>query len=908
MRVYCIVIAFFLSFSCLFSQNAFQSILGNYISHSLAKDSLIVNCDGGTIFFVPFSKNILKIEVFKKEEYKEYPTFAVIADKGHIDLPLTDNVDNLILQSGNITVKIQKTPINISYYKNGNLLLKEKWGFFDNGWGFGCTFENDGSEKYYGTGSRAMPIDRNRNFMQNFNLHKFKYTFGEGWMPIAFPFYISSRMYGLFCDKHEPGFIDFGVTYNDVNMISTGGRNFRYYLIVGDNYAEILESYTYLTGRQPLPPRWALGYMQSKFLYFSRSHATEMINSMRRDSFPMDVFINDVGWFGGADSLGKFNWDSALWGDHIEFMDELKKDGIKTIVITQSYFMKHLENFKEAEKAGYFTKNEKGETYLIDNFEPHLSAMLDITNPFAMDWFWNLYKNILGEGVAGIWIDLGEPLYNPADMIYEQGSAAYIHNIYNLLWLRLIFEKTLLDFPNRRVFTLSRSGWAGMQRYGAYPWSGDVERSYLGLKAQIPLILGASMSGIAYMNSDIGGFWGNPSCPERYTRWMQFGAFSPLMRVHNAEIPAEPYLYDEPFKSVLRKFVNLRYQLLPYNYTLAWENHKSGLPIMRQMDFYEPQNKFLNDINDQYFWGKDIVVAPIIDTLINGRYVKLPNGKWFNYWNNNVYDGNDSVYVSAPLEEMPLFVRSGSIIPMCPVYKSTDYYNADTLILNYYHDLTEPYSQFIMYNDDGATPGSYEKNEYELLEFSAENSKSGFVFTMKRQGPGFESKPTIRSILLKSINIINEPSNVSVHKTNLLISQSKEEFFECDKCAWWDKERTTLYIKTLWENIDTEIEVIYGSNNIVNDYPNIPSVLGSLIQNPFTGSVDIPLSVKHQGNYRINIYDLNGRVLFEFSKNMLPGNYIINWFPNRITAGVFNAVLFTNFSVESQKFLYFPYK
>ena len=229
------------------------------------------------------------------------------------------------------------------------------------------------------------------------------------------------------------------------------------------------------------------------------------------------------------------------------------------------------------------------------------------------------------------------------------GSARYVHNVYSQFWAQMLSDKYKQEYPNQRLFNLIRSGYAGMQRYSTFPLSGDIQRSYDGLKTQVQIMLSMGMSGVAYSHSDLGGFTGGPKNPELYTRWLQYGAFCPIMRAHGEGVPAEPIFYDSKYKNIVRDYINLRYKLLPYNYTLSYENTTTGIPIARSINFYEPENTSISNVCDEYFWGDNFLVAPVFEANATSRNVIFPKGKWINYWTNEIYNGNSTTKVDVPL-------------------------------------------------------------------------------------------------------------------------------------------------------------------------------------------------------------------------------------------------------------------
>jgi alpha-glucosidase (family GH31 glycosyl hydrolase) len=301
-------------------------------------------------------------------------------------------------------------------------------------------------------------------------------------------------------------------------------------------------------------------------------------------------------------------------------------------------------------------------------------------------------------------------------VVHSIGKARDVHSIYPLTWAKTIFDGYQKDFPEQRVFNLARSGGAGMQRYATFPWSGDVFRSWGGYNAQIPIMLGMSMSGIGYMHADAGGFAQGEKDAELYIRWMEFAAFTPIYRAHAdpAVAAPEPIFWDEATQKIVKEYVNMRYRFLPYTYSLAYQNTTSGRPLAMPINYFEPNNTKLAAINDEYLWGKDLLIAPIQEKGKSSRTVYFPKGRWINWWTSEV--ASDSTVVNAPLEQVPIFAKSGSIVPMTINLKNTEAYTGDTLVVRYFADDTQK-AEFTLYDDNGKDPQAIAHKQYELINF-----------------------------------------------------------------------------------------------------------------------------------------------------------------------------------------------
>jgi alpha-glucosidase (family GH31 glycosyl hydrolase) len=590
--------------------------------------------------------------------------------------------------------------------------------------GVGVRFRLAPGEQLYGTGSRALPVDRRGYRLELYNQAHYGSQNNEPNLNIALPTVLSSRGYMLFFDNHAPGYLDLGKT--DANVLEYGGEgltSLSYFVITGQNQAEILDRYTRLTGRQPLPPRWALGLIQSRFGYKSDVEMQHVASRMRREGFPLDALVLDLYWFGGTKRQGDLSWDKANFPDPAGMMSRLNKQGVKTILISEPYVMRTSRNDSTVRTRGLVGTTAAGWPFTVSSFWAGPASILDVFKPQARTWLWNYYRTLHDQGAAGWWSDLGEPENHPEAMQHVAGAARAVHNAYGQRWASIFTEGYTRDFPEERVFNLARSGWAGMQRNAVFPWSGDINRSWSGYRAQVPVMVGMGQGGVGYMHSDAGGFCVGGIDPELYTRWLQMASLCPILRPHGEGVPPEPYYYPEPYKSSVREAVKLRYQLLPYLYTLAWQNTTTGAPLARPLDFssYYPdsatstQSTESDYQNSEYLLGPNLLVAPVLNPSQRRRNVVLPSGNWVDFYTNKTYAGNQTVGMSAPLAHTPLLVRAGAFLPMTAYRPSTAQYRPDTLLLRYYPDPSAPESEFTMYDDDGHSAKALARHQYETL-------------------------------------------------------------------------------------------------------------------------------------------------------------------------------------------------
>ena len=744
---------------------------GRYKSHSFSNNTLrITATDGSTLQIRLWAEGVVKAEYFAPNQVtradssmsvvqapvSSTETQDIISAKPTVaDLRTTLVLVHGALAGGLATV-IDKRTLRVSFYQNDHILAEQSSPAFRTApappsaattsapGGTAVRFRLAPGEQLYGTGSRALPVDRRGYRLELYNQAHYGSQNGEPNLNITLPTVLSSRGYMLFFDHHTAGYFDLGRA--DKNVLEYGGENLTtlsYFVITGRDQAEILNRYTALTGRQPLPPRWALGLIQSRFGYKTEVEMQNVAARMRRENFPLDALVLDLYWFGGTTKQGDLSWDRPNFPDPTGMMSRLNQQGVKTILISEPYIMRTSRNDSTVRTLGLVGTTATGKPFTVSSFWAGPASILDVFKPQTRNWLWSYYRTLHNQGAAGWWSDLGEPENHPEAMQHVAGPTRAVHNAYGQVWASIFQDNYAREFPDERVFNLARSGWAGMQRNSVFPWSGDINRSWSGYQAQIPVMLGMGQGGVGYMHSDAGGFCAGGIDPELYTRWLQMASLCPILRPHGEGVPPEPYYYPNPYKSSVRNAVQLRYQLLPYLYSLAWQNATTGTPLVRTMDFglnyeleirsYElangksgapdrekkqlisPNSKLIIPQDDQYLLGPNLLVAPVLHPSQRRRNVVLPDGNWIDFHSNLTYPGGRTVSVPAPLAHAPLLVRAGAFLPMTAYRPSTAQYRPDTLLLRYYPDPASAKSEFTMYDDNGHSAQALARRQYETL-------------------------------------------------------------------------------------------------------------------------------------------------------------------------------------------------
>ncbi|ROS91370.1 DUF5110 domain-containing protein [Muribaculaceae bacterium Isolate-039 (Harlan)] len=656
-----------------------------------------------------------------------------------------------------------------------------------------------GGGSFYGAGERGYSFNLAGDTLVMYNKQNYGYTAGEErirQMNITMPLFLSSNGYAVVFDDFAAASM---IMSNPIVYTSESRSPVSYYFINGaGSLASVTQELSALTGRQKLPPFWALGYITSKYGYHTQQETLGVVDTLKRAGYPLDGIVLDLYWYGKEEDMGRLAWDQQQWPDHKKMLADLKARDVNTVIISQPYILRNgrgLENYNELASKGLLVKDSTGGPQEVKIWVGE-GGMFDVSNPDTRSWLRERYKTLTLEGVGGWWGDLGEPEVHPETGIHANGlSAREYHNLYGNDWSSVISDLFASEFPDRRLMTMMRGGTTGLQRYSVYPWSTDVSRSWGGLQPQITIMLNSGLSGLGYMSHDVGGFAIDPEAPydpELYVRWLQLGTFSPILRTH-AQATAEPYNYPDQ-QHIILPLIKERYRWLPYNYTLAYENASQGLPLVRPLNFYSPGSDRFDDITDEYLWGRDILVAPVMTQGATRRTIVLPDGLWVDYNNpGRLYNGGDTVTYPAPLEVLPLFVRAGAIIPQADYgMQSTEDYRTDRYTINYYPYLGK--SEYTLFEDDRKSPGSLDEGAYSLINFTGEASIEGINLDISSQGT-YPGAPKVKDLTFRIHLVDGDPSSVSVDGHKL------------KRGAWkFDRSESMLTFKIKW-NVDKPLAI-----------------------------------------------------------------------------------------------------
>ena len=722
-----------------------------------------------------YTSSMVRVIKTPKNSSFEKKSLSVVLEPKKTSFKIEEKKNELLLKSEKLEIAINTKTGNIRYNSpDHSLLLKEKTGdplftpFKDvdqDTYTVSQSFNLDPKETIYGLG-----ILQNGKMSQRNLEVKMIQANREDYIP----FFQSVKGYGLFWDNYSP------TTFSDdtsaTSFTSEVGDGIDYYFMYGGNADGVIAHMRQLTGQAPMFPLWTYGYWQSKERYKSQEETVGVVKKYRDLGVPLDGIIQDWQYWGDNYHWNAMEFLNEEFPNPQKMVDDIHALNAHIIISIWSSFGPKTQPYKELEKDNmlfnFSTWPQSGKSDWPPNMDyPSGVRVYDPYNPKARDIYWKyLKKGLFSLGIDGWWMDSTEPDHldiKPEDFDEKTylGSFRKVRNAFPLMTVGGVYKHMREATSDKRVFILTRSAFAGQQRYAANTWSGDTEASWKTLKDQISSGLNFSLTGIPYWNSDIGGFFiwefkdklDDPEYRELYARWLQFATFTPMMRSHGADAPREIYQFGkkgEPVYDALEKYINLRYSLLPYIYSEAWQitNQQSSLMRALVMDF--PKDEKVLDLNDQYMFGHSFLVAPVLKSMYTEdkkenfqqdgyRQVYLPKGtEWFDYWTGERFSGGQTIDKKAPIDILPLYVKAGSIVPVGPKVDYAEQKDWSNLKINIYPGAD---AEFTLYEDENDNY-NYEKGAYSEIKFVWDNNKQQLTIE-KRQGK-FEGMLKDRSFQL----------------------------------------------------------------------------------------------------------------------------------------------------------------
>lgn len=717
------------------------------------------------------SDEIIRVRLAPHSVFLDDFSYAVpTVDQKVTTFRLEENEDFYAISTNTVTCRVNKADFLISFVDNTTGMVMSKdtspmhWeeNVEFGGYYVFATKECLPEENFFGLGDKSGNLNLRGRKFQNWNTDAYSFGWDQDPLYRTIPFYVGIHQgagYGIFFDNTFRSYFDFGRENNDKTSFWADGGELQYYYIHGPHMMDVVKRYQTLTGTHKLPPKWALGYHQCRWSYYPEKKVKEIAEGFRSRQIPCDAIYLDIDYM---DGYRCFTWNKKYFPDPKKMIKELASIGMKTVVmidpgikVDDNYWV-----FKEGKENNYFCR--RSDDYFMEGHVwPGRCQFPDFTNPTVRAWWGGLYKELVDLGVAGVWNDMNEPAVFgagtfPNDVRHNydgyRGSHRKAHNVYGMQMVRSTYDGLKKLMRNKRPFTITRAGYSGMQRY-ACVWTGDNVATWEHLKLGNIQCQRMSVSGVPFCGTDIGGFSGEPD-GELFTRWIQLGTFSPFMRAHSAGDTAErePWSFGEPFTAINRKFIELRYRLMPYIYSVFWEHYRYGFPILRPLAMLEQELISNHYRQDEFTFGDKILVCPVLEQGAVSRIVYLPKGQWYNFWTHELLDGGNEFNIDAPLEDMPLFVRAGSVIPEYPVMQYVGEKPIDEVWLNVYYAAYEVNS--FLFEDHGDT-FAYEQDIYLEKKFSVKGDGKNLFIEQTIEGlytPNYE---------LYDYNVIGLPFQVS---------------------------------------------------------------------------------------------------------------------------------------------------
>lgn len=752
----------FILIFCLIAPFAYAGdVTGNCISYT--QDGRCVNFsmeDGSVIQLRLCSPSVVRVWFSPDGTLtRGNESFAVINEDLQDIGELIVNEQNACYEifTDKLRIRVNKAPFNLQIFDKWQKLLFSD--HMDKG------HVSDGTRKieykslrrdehFFGLGEKTGKLDRRGEAYKMWNSDKPCYSTVEDPLYKSIPFFMSSYRYGIFLDNTYKTEFKFGTESRDYYSFEAPDGEMIYYFIFGSDYKEIMTQYVGLTGKPIMPPRWALGFAQCRGLLTNEALSYEIARGYREREIPCDIIYQDIGW---TQHLQDFEWRKPNYQNPKKMLSDLDSMGFKVIlsqdpVISQS----NRKQWREADSLGYFVKDvNTGRTYDMPWPWGGNCGVVDFTLPEVADWWGEYQQKPLDDGAAGFWTDMGEPAWSNEEsperlvMKHHLGMHDEIHNVYGLTWDKVVKEQFEKRNPDKRVFQMTRAAYAGLQRY-TFGWTGDsgcaddVNKGWAQMAGQIPVLLSAGLGIIPFTTTDISGYCGDikdyPAMAELYTRWIQMGAFNPLSRIHHEGNNAvEPWLFGPEAEKNAKAAIQLKYSLLPYLYSYARQAHDLGLPIMRPMVLEFPSDTETYGLDEQFMFGEEILVAPVVKKSARTKNLYLPEGLWIDFNDKKTeYTGEQWLTVDAPLSCIPMFVRKGSIIPRMPVMNYTREQEVYPVTFEIFPAIEGEAAKFELYEDDGEDLG-YLRGEYLRTPLQCSTSAEGYQITIgEREGSGYE--------------------------------------------------------------------------------------------------------------------------------------------------------------------------
>ena len=664
--------------------------------------------------------------------------------------------DHFRITTARVICRISKEGFLVNMLdKSGTVILADEKGFH---WEPNNEFGGDivqmskylqGREYFYGLGDKSGRPNMRKRKYSIWGTDSYGYSQDTDPLYKNIPFYYgvhSGIGYGLFFDNSFRSYFDFGKERDNVTSFWADGGEMNYYFIYGPDLLGVAEQFHDITGRPELPPLWTLAYHQCKWSYYPEAKVHEIANGFRDRQIPCDAIYLDIDYM---DGFRCFTWDLEKFPNPKGMVDELRSKGFKTVVMIDPGLKVDPDYWvtKEGLEKDMFCRRGDG-PYLVAPVWPGDCYFPDFTRPDVREWWADLYKGLIAEiGVDGVWNDMNEPAIFLADNFTQSDKTFYndvrhdydgnpcshrkAHNVYGMQMTRATHMGLKKHAPDKRPFVITRSSYAGAQRYTS-GWTGDNVASWEHLWIANVQCQRVSISGMSFIGSDIGGFIDSPD-GELYLRWLQMAVFHPFMRTHSSgdHGDQEPWSFGDKYTDLCKRVIEFRYRILPYIYTTFWQHVQTGRPMIRPLAFLDQSDRETLHRMEEFGFGESLLICPISKPGVEGRWMYLPNGEWFDFWTNKKMTSHTEFWAEVELDQIPLFVRAGAIIPTYPVQQFVGEIEKPQITLQTYYINGEYESQVYLDAGDGY---GYEKEEFSLRKLKTTGDENTFTIHQEIEG------------------------------------------------------------------------------------------------------------------------------------------------------------------------------
>lgn len=705
--------------------------IGSFAGFKKNESGVLISTGQGALRLILFSESIVKVSLTRTGEFDDF-SYAVCQQPQPVSFEVAEDRATLKISTSKVVILIAKDPVSISFLSlSGDVINEDEPGLPTSWIGEQVTAYKklQEGERFIGLGEKTGSLDRRGHQYQNWTTDAYGYHGGQDPLYCSTPFYIGihhSVMYGIYFDNSYKSFFNFGASNNRFSSFSADSGPMNYFFFQGDSVGEIVRNYTWLTGRMEMPPLWSLGYQQCRYSYYPDKEVKSLAKTFREKDIPADVIVLDIHYM---DKYKIFTWDPKHFSDPKGLLKFLTDEGFKVVVMCDPGIRieEGYAAYDDGRKNDVFLKYPDGQ-YYSGQVWPGWCHFPDFTKADTRAWWKVQLKSYTDLGIEGFWNDMNEiatwghglPENIEFDFDGNKATTRKGRNQFGFQMARSTYEAAKTLLKGRRPFNLTRSGFSGVQRYAAV-WTGDNvsydEHMLLGVR----LVNSLGITGVAFAGYDAGGFVGEANS-KLFARWISIAALSPFFRGHTMinTRDAEPWSFGEEVEQICRNFIKLRYQLLPYIYSLFHEAATTGMPVQRSLTLTHPFEARVYDhhFHNQYLFGPNILVCPVESTRDVVK-VFFPEGEWYSVYNGTRYQGNQEVFIECPIHRLPVFVRAGALIPMKDAGRNV-HDRQDNLVLHAYHG--NDGSEFELYEDDGET-FDYQKGS---------SSKRKLIFNQKK--------------------------------------------------------------------------------------------------------------------------------------------------------------------------------